>query len=320
MAGCSLWSTGVKSGCSTSRRWFTDERTPRNRRPVCVLGCEGKSIARTGGRRGPSSPGQMLLELDAQGRVRHRYLWGPAVDQILADEQVFPLPVGEGQGEGLAAVQGGGQARAQGEGPNLTMASTVLWPLTDHLGTVRDLARYNPDTDRTTIVNHLTYDAFGQMTGQSNPAVTTLFAFTGRPLDPATALQNHLHRWYDPAMGRWLSEDPLGFYAAEANLYRYCGNNPAVGRDPTGLEEWQLHLSGHGGPHIQLGNQRWNAITLEPIRHAGQLPPRLTEAQLRDLAKKGILQKIAKNVPESIVREAAEEVAREAARREPFAL
>gem|GEM_PF-1314195 len=179
--------------------------------------------------------GQMLLELDAQGRVTHRYLWGPAVDQILADEQVFPLPVGEGQGEGLAAVQGGGQARAQGEGPNLTPVGTVVWPLTDHLGTVRDLARYNPDTDRTTIVNHLTYDAFGQMTGQSNPAVTTLFAFTGRPLDPATGLQNHLHRWYDPAMGRWLSEDPIGFHAAEANPYRYCGNSPGICVDRSGL-------------------------------------------------------------------------------------
>lgn len=81
-------------------------------------------------------------------------------------------------------------------------------------GTLRDVARYEPASGQTTIVNHLTYDAFGRITGQSNPAVTTLFAFTGRPLDPATGLQNHLHRWYDPAVGRWLSEDPLGFAAA----------------------------------------------------------------------------------------------------------
>ncbi|MCR4415477.1 MAG: hypothetical protein NUV77_23960, partial [Thermoguttaceae bacterium] len=60
-----------------------------------------------------ASPGQMLLELDAQGNVMHRYLWGPAVDQILADEQL--------QADGT---------------------SDMLWPLTDHLGTVRDLARY----------------------------------------------------------------------------------------------------------------------------------------------------------------------------------
>lgn len=102
-------------------------------------------------------------------------------------------------------------------------------------GTLRDVARFNPDTDRTTIVNHLTYDAFGRITGQSNPAVTTLLAFTGRPLDPATGLQNHLHRWYDPAVGRWLSEDPLGFHAADANPYRYCGNSRGICVDRSGL-------------------------------------------------------------------------------------
>ena len=177
----------------------------------------------------------MFLELDAQGHVTHRYLWGPAVDQILADEQVFPLPLGEGQGEGLGEAAMPGQARAPGEGSNPPTAGRVLWPLTDHLGTVRDLARYNPASGQTTIVNHLTYDAFGRITGQSNPAVTTLLAFTGRPLDPATGLQNHLHRWYDPAVGRWLSEDPLGFHAADANPYRYCGNSPGICVDRSGL-------------------------------------------------------------------------------------
>ena len=34
--------------------------------------------------------------------LSHRYLWGPAVDQLLCDEQLSPLPPGEGQGEGSA--------------------------------------------------------------------------------------------------------------------------------------------------------------------------------------------------------------------------
>jgi RHS repeat-associated protein len=38
---------------------------------------------------------------------------------------------------------------------------------------------------------------------------------------------NH-SRWYDPAIGRWLSEDPSGFGGGDDNLYRYCGraDNP----------------------------------------------------------------------------------------------
>jgi hypothetical protein len=41
-------------------------------------------------------------------------------------------------------------------------------------------------------------------------------------------------RWYDSTVGRWLSEDPA---AADANLYRYCGNAPTGGIDPSGMAD-----------------------------------------------------------------------------------
>ena len=54
-------------------------------------------------------------------------------------------------------------------------------------------------------------------------------------------------RWYDPSVGRWLSEDPIGFAAGDANLNRYCGNEPTKATDPTGLADelfsQQLHAS-----------------------------------------------------------------------------
>jgi hypothetical protein len=40
---------------------------------------------------------------------------------------------------------------------------------------------------------------------------------------------------YDPSIGRWLSEDPTGFQAADADLYRYVNNDPTNATDPTGL-------------------------------------------------------------------------------------
>jgi hypothetical protein len=42
-------------------------------------------------------------------------------------------------------------------------------------------------------------------------------------------------RYYDAGAGRWVSEDPLGFAAGDANLYPYCANDPVNQKDPSGL-------------------------------------------------------------------------------------
>lgn len=153
--------------------------------------------------------------------LSHRYLWQPAaVDQLLADEQLLPLAsVGEGQEDAY----------------DLTQPGDVLWALTDHLGTVRDLAAYDSTTGATTVVNHRVYDSFGNLESQSNAAVDCLFGFTGRPVDASTGLQNNLNRWYDAKTGDWMSPDPTGFNASDTNTYRYCGNNPENGVDSAGL-------------------------------------------------------------------------------------
>ncbi|GAB6188117.1 hypothetical protein JCM17478_36190 [Thermopirellula anaerolimosa] len=151
------------------------------------------------------------------GHLRQRYLWGPAPDQILAEE----------------AVDGG-------------TADLVQWTLTDHLNTVRNIARFDPQTGTTTVVNRLVYDAFGRVTSESNPAVDSLFLFTARPFDSDTALQNNLNRWYDSRVGRWLSEDPIGFNGGDGNLYRYVVNAGLRISDPWGLEQ-----------NVAVGDGRW---------------------------------------------------------------
>ncbi len=42
-------------------------------------------------------------------------------------------------------------------------------------------------------------------------------------------------RYYGPKIGRFISEDPLGFDGGDVNLYVYGANNPVVNADPTGL-------------------------------------------------------------------------------------
>jgi RHS repeat-associated protein len=151
--------------------------------------------------------GEHLALRFTAGQLSNRYLHGPVIDQILADEKV----------------------------DSLSSAGDVLWPLTDHLGTVRDLAEFDELAGITSIVNHISYNAFGGITDQTNSAVDHLFGYTGRDWDAGAEIQYNRARWYDPAVGRWLSQDPISFAAGDANLYRYVGNQPTNAVDPSGL-------------------------------------------------------------------------------------
>jgi RHS repeat-associated protein len=103
------------------------------------------------------------------------------------------------------------------------------------LGTVRDLVQYNTTTSTTTLVNHIQYDTFGQLTSQTNTSQTPWFGYTGREWDTATGLTYYRARWYDPRAGRFISEDPLSFAAGDVNLNRYVGNGATLWVDPSGM-------------------------------------------------------------------------------------
>jgi RHS repeat-associated protein len=136
---------------------------------------------------GPSGPHAPTLAM--------RYLTGPAVDQVFAQEDA---------------------------------SGRVSWLLADHLGTVRDLV-----DNSGTVVNHITYDSYGNVLAQTHPEIATRFLFTGREFDPETGLYYYRARYYDPKAGRFISMDPIRFRAG-ANLYRYVGNAPHLFTDPQG--------------------------------------------------------------------------------------
>jgi RHS repeat-associated protein len=65
------------------------------------------------------------------------------------------------------------------------------------------------------------------------------YAFTGREWDAETGLYYYRARYYDPKIGRFLSEDPIGFMGG-ANFYAYVEGNPLTLVDPFGLSsDWE---------------------------------------------------------------------------------
>ena len=75
------------------------------------------------------------------------------------------------------------------------------------------------------------YEPFGQTTVAGD---TYLFQYTGR-VPISGKLYYYRARYYDSELGRFISEDPVGFGGGDVNLYRYVLNDPISLVDPLGL-------------------------------------------------------------------------------------
>jgi RHS repeat-associated protein len=174
--------------------------------------------------------------------LSHRYLWNPrAVDMLFADEQIH----WDSQEEDF-------------------VTDDLLWALTDHLNSVRDLATYDAQNDITTIANHRVYGAFGGLVSETNSSVDCLIDWTGRFRDPTTGSQWNWRRWYDPATGRWQSADIIW---DGTNLYAYCHNLPLTHVDPLGLYEPDFGLPSKGPLHA--GGKRPNIHSQDDVLGVG---------------------------------------------------
>ncbi len=146
-----------------------------------------------------------------------RYLYGTQVDQILAQDK------------------GGGN---------------VSWQLTDQLGSVRALVGNDG-----IVRNRFEFDAFGNVVSTMLGATDdSRYRYTGREFDAETGLNYYRARYFDSFSGRFIGQDPIGFSADDANLYRYVGNKVINHKDPSGKVEISYEFSDLGGGfhHIDL--------------------------------------------------------------------
>lgn len=101
-------------------------------------------------------------------------------------------------------------------------------PITDALGSV--VAETNSSE---AIAANYSYDPYGA-TSFTGTASGNSQQYTGREND-GTGLYFYRARFYSPATGRFLSEDPVRLRSGQSNNYAYVGGRPAMFRDPRGL-------------------------------------------------------------------------------------
>jgi RHS repeat-associated protein len=92
------------------------------------------------------------------------------------------------------------------------------------------------------LLQTITYDPLGNMMTNIGVGSNNSFYYTGRERDPDSGLYYYRARYYDPTIGRFLTEDPKGFRAG-VNFYAYAKNNPINANDPYGLT-WRSDLLG----------------------------------------------------------------------------
>lgn len=148
------------------------------------------------------------------GGVTRTYVYGgdDILEERLSSGSTIRYVHGPGIDRPLASVDGAG---------------SVSYYVTDHLGSI---VQTTNSSAVATLVRQ--YDAYGNLLAGGT---ISGYAFTGREWDAETALYYYRARYYDPKLGRFVSEDPLSFVDGP-NLHAYVLNSPLVYSDPSGLK------------------------------------------------------------------------------------
>ena len=117
--------------------------------------------------------------------------------------------------------------------------------------------------------------------------VSIPFLFQGQYCDYETGLAYNRFRYYDPELGRYISEDPIGFLGGTLNVYGYVENTMLL-IDP-------LALSGRGGTiHRRIQNELSEALkeVKKTVDTEGQIKLPNNTSRFGDVVVRGDTKKI----------------------------
>jgi RHS repeat-associated protein len=137
----------------------------------------------------------ILLEVDGSNNIVTRYTHGPGIDEPLVMEK------------------GGANFFYQPDG----------------LGSITEITNQSG-----TPIQRYTYSSFGKIESQQDSNFVQPYTFTSREFDAEIDLYHLRNRKYDSGIGRFTTEDQLGFDGG-INFYVYVGNNGINYVDPFGL-------------------------------------------------------------------------------------
>ncbi|MCK4761896.1 MAG: RHS repeat-associated core domain-containing protein, partial [Candidatus Aminicenantes bacterium] len=84
------------------------------------------------------------------------------------------------------------------------------------------------------IIDNRTYDTFGNLVNQTGSSKGNL-GFQSKYYDHESGLYYFYNRYYNPTNGRFINEDPIGFWGG-INMFRFERNDPINRIDPYGLK------------------------------------------------------------------------------------
>jgi RHS repeat-associated protein len=172
----------------------------------------------------PGSGGTVSFKYDPFGR--RVYKSSTSGTSIYAYDQDNLIEETNGSGAVVARYT---QTDSIDEPVAILRAGTTSFYQADGLGSVTSLSNTAGALAQT-----YTFDSFGNLTASSG-SLSNPFRFTGREFDSETSLYFYRARHFDPAIGRFLSEDPMRFFESP-NFYPYVENNPLNLIDTTGLQ------------------------------------------------------------------------------------
>jgi RHS repeat-associated protein len=99
------------------------------------------------------------------------------------------------------------------------------------------------------------YQPYGLDNG--TPTGSETYKFTGKPVSQTTGLYYDYSRWYDPSIGRFISQDPFPGHLSRPqslNPYVYVLDSPTSLTDPAGASPWYVDLLESLGPENDILN------------------------------------------------------------------